>query len=124
MMVPYHLIGSPETIAKQFVLYCTDRFSRDDFEDEVNDWQHVWTPNCLYRALLYGNGGILQSRLGPWREVGIPEYSARDGEDDIKTRCDSSRLAQGVGEMHRKRCGSQMFEAVALFFGAHAVLER
>ena len=44
--VPYHLIGSPETIAEQFVLYCTDRFSRDDFEDEVNDFGNVfghWT---------------------------------------------------------------------------------
>ena len=77
-----------------------------------------------YRALLYGDSGILRSRLGPWREVGIPEYSARDGEDDVKMRRDSSRLAQGVGETHRKRCGSQMFEAVALFLGAHAVLER
>ena len=42
MMVPYHLIGSPETITKQFVLYCTDRFSRDDFEDEVNDYGNVF----------------------------------------------------------------------------------
>ena len=39
---PYHLIRSPETIAKQFVLYCTDRFSRDDFEDEVNDFGNVF----------------------------------------------------------------------------------
>ena len=39
---PYHLIGSPETIAEQFVLYCTDRFSRDDFEDEVNDFGNVF----------------------------------------------------------------------------------
>ena len=40
--VPYHLIGSPETIAEQFVLYCTDRFSRNDFEDEVNDFGNVF----------------------------------------------------------------------------------
>ena len=39
---PYHLIGSPETITEQFVLYCTDRFSRDDFEDEVNDFGNVF----------------------------------------------------------------------------------
>ena len=38
----YHLIGSPETIAEQFVLYCMDRFSRDDFEDEVNDFGNVF----------------------------------------------------------------------------------
>ena len=42
MTAPYHLIGSPETIAEQFVLYCTDRFSRDDFEDEVNDYGNVF----------------------------------------------------------------------------------
>ena len=35
MTAPYHLIGSPGVITKQFVLYCMDRFSRDDFEDEV-----------------------------------------------------------------------------------------
>ena len=40
--VPYHLIRSPETIAEQFVLYCTDRFSRGDFEDEVNDFGNVF----------------------------------------------------------------------------------
>ena len=39
---PYHLIGSPETITEQFVLYCTDRFSRDNFEDEVNDFGNVF----------------------------------------------------------------------------------
>ena len=42
MTAPYHLIGSPETIAEQFVLYCTDRFSRDDFEDKVNDYGNVF----------------------------------------------------------------------------------
>ena len=42
MSAPYHLIGSPETIAKHFILYCTDRFSRDDFEDEVNDYGNVF----------------------------------------------------------------------------------
>ena len=34
MSAPYHLIGAPAVIAEQFVLYCTDRFNRDDFEDE------------------------------------------------------------------------------------------
>ena len=40
--MPYHLIGSPEVITEQFVLYCTDRFSQDDFEDEVNDFGNVF----------------------------------------------------------------------------------
>ena len=42
MSVPYHLIGSPDVIAEQFVLYCTDRFNRDDFEDEVKDFGNVF----------------------------------------------------------------------------------
>ena len=58
--VPYHLIGSPETIAEQFVLYCTDRFSRDDFEDEVNDFGNVFghrtafiTRYCMVMAVYF-----------------------------------------------------------------------
>ena len=39
---PYHLIGSPEVIAEQFVLYCTDRFGRDKFQDEVDDFGNVF----------------------------------------------------------------------------------
>ena len=42
MTVPYHLIRSPGVIAEQFVLYCTDRFSRDDFADEVEDFSNVF----------------------------------------------------------------------------------
>ena len=42
MTVPYHLIGAPGVIAEQFVLYCTDRFSRDDFVDEVEDFGGVF----------------------------------------------------------------------------------
>ena len=48
--MPYHLIGSPETIAKQFVLCCTDRFSRDDFEDEVNDFGNVFGHRTAFIA--------------------------------------------------------------------------
>ena len=48
--MPYHLIGSPETIAKQFVLYCMDRFSRDDFEDEVNDFGNVFGHRTAFIA--------------------------------------------------------------------------
>ena len=47
---PYHLIGSPETIAEQFVLYCTDRFSRDDFEDEVNDFGNMFGHRTAFIA--------------------------------------------------------------------------
>ena len=50
MSAPYHLIGSPETIAEQFVLYCTDRFSRDDFEDEVNDYGNVFGHRTAFIA--------------------------------------------------------------------------
>ena len=42
MLAPYHLIGAPAVITKQFVLYCTDRFNRDDFEDEVKDFGNVF----------------------------------------------------------------------------------
>ena len=50
MSAPYHLIGSPETIAEHFVLYCTDRFSRDDFEDEVNDYGNVFGHRTAFIA--------------------------------------------------------------------------
>ena len=42
MSAPYHLIGAPAVIAEQFVLYCTDRFNRDDFKDEVKDFGNVF----------------------------------------------------------------------------------
>ena len=42
MSAPYHLIGAPAVIAEQFVLYCMDRFNRDDFEDEVKDFGNVF----------------------------------------------------------------------------------
>ena len=50
MTAPYHLIGSPETIAEQFVLYCMDRFSRDDFKDEVNDYGNVFGHRTAFIA--------------------------------------------------------------------------
>ena len=50
MSVPYHLIGSPEVIAKQFVLYCMDRFNRDDFEDEVNDFGNIFEHRTAFIA--------------------------------------------------------------------------
>ena len=30
MSAPYHLIRAPAVLAEQFLLYCTDRFNRDD----------------------------------------------------------------------------------------------
>ena len=42
MSVPYHLIGAPVEVAEQFMLYCTDRFNRMDFEDEVKDFGNVF----------------------------------------------------------------------------------
>ena len=48
--VPYYLIGSPETIAKQFVLYCMDKFSRDDFEDKVNDFGNLFGHRTAFIA--------------------------------------------------------------------------
>ena len=42
MSAPYHLIRAPAVIAEQFVSYCTDRFNRDDFEDEVKDFSNVF----------------------------------------------------------------------------------
>ena len=50
MTVPYHLIGSPEVIAEQFVLYCMDRFNRDDFEDKVNDFGNVFEHRTAFIA--------------------------------------------------------------------------
>ena len=47
---PYHLIRSPEVIAKQFVLYCTDKFSREEFQDEVNDFGNVFGHQTAFVA--------------------------------------------------------------------------
>ena len=50
MSAPYHLIGAPVVIAEQFVLYCTDRFNRDDFEDEVKDFGNVFEHRTAFIA--------------------------------------------------------------------------
>ena len=42
MSVPYHLITAPPEQAEEFLLYCTDRFNRDDFEDELTDFGNVF----------------------------------------------------------------------------------
>ena len=55
--------------------------------------------------------------------MNIPHYPTGDGEDDVKMRCDSSCLAQGVAETLRRLYSGEMFEVVALFLGTYAVLE-
>ena len=50
MSAPYHLIGAPAVITEQFVLYCTDRFNRDDFEDEVKDFGNVFEHQTAFIA--------------------------------------------------------------------------
>ena len=45
---PYHLCGSPEVIAEQFVLYCTDRFGREEFKDEVEDYGNVFSHQTTF----------------------------------------------------------------------------
>ena len=50
MSAPYHLIGAPAVITEQFVLYCTDRFNRDDFEDEVKDFGNVFEHRTAFIA--------------------------------------------------------------------------
>ena len=42
MSAPYHLIAAPLQQAEEFLLYCTDRFNRDDFEDELMDFGNVF----------------------------------------------------------------------------------
>ena len=50
MSAPYHLIGAPAVITEQFVLYCTDRFNRDDFEDEVKDFGNMFEHRTAFIA--------------------------------------------------------------------------
>ena len=38
LSAPHHLIGVPPEVAKVFVTYCTNRFGRDDFIDELGDF--------------------------------------------------------------------------------------
>ena len=47
---PYHLCRSPEVIAEQFVLYCTDRFSREEFQGEVEDFGNVFGHQTAFVA--------------------------------------------------------------------------
>ena len=40
----------PVVIAEQFVLYCMDRFNRDDFEDEVKDFGNIFEHRTAFIA--------------------------------------------------------------------------
>ena len=50
MSAPYHLITAPMEQAKEFLLYCTDRFNRDDFEDELMDFGNVFKHRTTFTA--------------------------------------------------------------------------
>ena len=50
MSVPYHLITTPPEQAEQFLLYCTDRFNRDDFKDELTDFGNVFECRTIFIA--------------------------------------------------------------------------
>ena len=50
MSVPYHLITAPPEQAENFLLYCTDRFNRDDFEDELTDFSNIFEHRTTFTA--------------------------------------------------------------------------
>ena len=50
MSAPYHLIAAPLQQAEEFLLYCTDRFNRDDFEDELTDFGNVFERRTTFIA--------------------------------------------------------------------------
>ena len=53
----------------------------------------------------------------------ISPHPAADAKDDVTMRCNSAYPACQLAEMPRRRDSSEMFEVVALFLGAYAVLE-
>ena len=50
MSAPYHLIAAPPEQAEEFLLYCTDRFNRDDFEDKLMDFGNVFERRTTFIA--------------------------------------------------------------------------
>ena len=50
MSAPYHLIAAPRELAEEFLLYCTERFNRDDFEDELMDFGNVFEHRTTFTA--------------------------------------------------------------------------
>ena len=61
--------------------------------------------------------------MGPWQEMDIPPYPTLDGKDDVTTRRNSAYPTCRLAEMPRRRYSGKVFEVVALFLGANAVLE-
>ena len=47
---PYHLCGSPEEVAEPFVLYITNKFGREEFQDEVEDFGNVFGHRTAFVA--------------------------------------------------------------------------
>ena len=47
---PYHLMTASPEQAEEFLLYCTDRFNRDDFEDELTDFGNVFERRTAFIA--------------------------------------------------------------------------
>ena len=50
MSVPYHLITAPPEQAEEFLLYCTERFNRDDFKDKLTDFSNVFEHQTAFIA--------------------------------------------------------------------------
>ena len=109
MSAPYHLIRAPAVIAEQFVLYCTDRFNRDDFEDEVKDFGNVFKHRtafiaryCMAMVVYFKVAWVrgerwifpiippemekMTSRRGATLPVS-PKESVKHSGDDIAVRC-------------------------------------
>ena len=50
MSAPYHLITAPPEQAEEFLLYCMDRFNRDNFNDELTDFGNVFEHQTAFIA--------------------------------------------------------------------------
>ena len=50
MSAPYHLITAPPEQAEEFLLYSTDRFNRDDLEDELTDFGNIFEHRTAFTA--------------------------------------------------------------------------
>ena len=109
MSAPYDLIGAPAEVAEQFVLYCTDRFSRTDFEDEVKDFGNVFEHRmafiaryCMAMGLYFEVAWVrgerwifpiippeMESMTSRWGAVlpASPKECVKRTGDDIAVRC-------------------------------------
>ena len=96
-------------LAEQFLLYCTDRFNRDDFEDEVKDFGNVFKHRtafiaryCMAMAVYFEVAWVrgekwifplippemekMMSRRGATLPAS-PKESLKHSGDDIAVRC-------------------------------------